>query len=52
MSIEDEIADLEAKLTGDLLKDSIIRDKIHQLEMKKNGATCSVDDPDCEACGS
>jgi len=51
-SLKVQIAELRATLTGDMMKDMDIKDKIHALEMEDKGATCSVDDPDCEACGS
>ena len=52
MIIEEQIKELESKLTGDMMKDMDIKDQIHMLKMKIAGTICSVDDPDCEACGS
>jgi len=52
MTNAEKIAQLEASLTGDMMKDMDIRQEIHDLEMIDKGITCSIDDPDCEACGS
>ncbi len=50
--IQAQIKELKSQLTGDMMKDMDIRDQIHELEMKEKGVTCSLDDPECEACGS
>ena len=47
-----EIAALESQLTGDMMRDMEIREKIHKLKMKQTGTTCSIDNPECENCGS
>ena len=52
MTNAEKIAELEASLTGDMMKDMDIRQEIHDLEMSEKDVTCSIDDPDCEACGS
>ena len=52
MTNEEKIAQLEASLTGDMIKDMDIRQEIHDLEMSEKGVSCSIDDPECEACGS
>ena len=52
MTNAEKIAQLEASLTGDMMKDMDIRQEIHDLEMSEKGITCSIDDPECEACGS
>ena len=49
MTNEEKIAQLEASLTGDMIKDMDIRQEIHDLEMSEKGITCSIDDPECEA---
>lgn len=51
-TIEEQIKELEDSLTGDMMSDMEIKDKIHALNMESKGVSCSVDDPDCEACGS
>ena len=52
MTYEEKIAELEAQLTGDIFKDMDIMDQIHRLKLKYVGGTCSIDDPECEACRS
>jgi len=47
-----KIADLEASLTGDMMKDMDIKDQIHKLKLEEAGGSCDIDGPDCEACGS
>ncbi len=32
-------------------KDMDIKDEIHRLKLECVGSTCSIDDPECEACG-
>ena len=51
-TIKERIEELRAQLSGDMIKDMDIKDEIHDLEMEDKGATCSIDDPECEACGS
>ena len=50
MTKEEEIADLESQLTGDMFID--LKDEIHRLKLECVGGSCSIDDPDCEAYGS
>jgi hypothetical protein len=52
MTREEEIADLESQLTGDMFKDMDIKDQIHKLKLEEAGGSCDIDDPECEACGS
>ena len=52
MTKAEKKAQLEASLTGDMFADMDIRQEIHDLEMSEKGITCSIDDPECEACGS
>jgi len=50
--IKDRISELENSLTGDMMIDMEIKDKIHKLEMSEKGVVCSVEDTECIACGS
>ena len=52
MDIKQQIKELEQKLTGELLKDLEIRDKIHQLEMKLNNVKPTDSHFECVGCGS
>jgi hypothetical protein len=52
MTKEEEIADLESQLTGDMFADMDIKDEIHRLKLECVGGSCSIDDLGCEACGS
>ena len=52
MTREEEIIKLESQLTGDMFTDMSIKEKIHKLKLEEAGGTCSIDDPECEACGS
>lgn len=47
-----EIAELEAKLTGDMFSDMEIKDQIHNLEMKLHGVKPMDSHFDCVGCGS
>ena len=47
-----QIETLELKLTGDMIKDMEIKDKIHNLKMKLNGIRPSDSYIDCIGCGS
>lgn len=51
-TLEQEIASLEAQLSGDMFKDMEIRDKIHNLKMKLNGTKPMDSSIDCVGCGS
>ena len=50
--LEVKIADLEKQLTGDMFKDMVIRDEIHNLEMKIKGVKPEDSHFDCIGCGS
>lgn len=50
--IEEEIRKLEAQLTGDMLLDMEIRDKIHNLKMALNGVKPQNSEIECVGCGS
>lgn len=50
--INKEIKDLEKQLTGDMIKDFEIKDKIHNLQMKLNGTKPVDSHIDCIGCGS
>ena len=52
MTYEDQSAELEAQLTGDMFKDTDIMDQIQRLKLEYVGGTCSIDELECEACGS
>ncbi|MFK7787332.1 MAG: hypothetical protein AB8B56_19570 [Crocinitomicaceae bacterium] len=51
-SLQQEINDLKAKLTGDMFSDMEIKDEIHNLEMKLNGVKPMDSHFDCVGCGS
>ena len=50
--IKKEIEDLKKQLTGDMMKDMELKDKIHNLEMKLNGTKPTDSHFDCVGCGS
>ena len=50
--IKETIKSLESQLTGDMMKDMDIKDKIHNLEMKLNGTKPTDSHFDCVGCGS
>ena len=52
MTKEEEITQLESQLTGNMFADMNLKDQIHRLKLECVGGTCSIDDPECEACGS
>ena len=47
-----EIAELKESLSGNMMEDMEIRDKIHNLEMKVNGVKPEDSHFDCIGCGS
>ncbi|MFY7990679.1 MAG: hypothetical protein ACOVO3_08090 [Fluviicola sp.] len=51
-SVQEEIAQLEAQLTGNMFEDMEIRDKIHNLKMKVNGVRPMDSHIECVGCGS
>ncbi|GHB40427.1 MULTISPECIES: hypothetical protein [Mongoliitalea] len=52
ISLEQEIEQLKASLTGDMFADMDIRDKIHNLEMVVKGIKPMDSSIDCIGCGS
>ncbi len=50
--LQDQIKELEATLTGDMMQDMEIRDKIHNLKMKLTGTKPMDSSIDCIGCGS
>jgi hypothetical protein len=52
ITLEEQITDLKAQLTGDLFADMDIKDEIHNLEMKLNGVKPMDSHIDCVGCGS
>lgn len=50
--MQEQIANLEKQLTGDMFKDMEIKDKIHNLKMKLNGTKPEHQSIDCIGCGS
>jgi len=51
-TLENEIKQLEGQLTGDMLQDMDIRDKIHNLQMVLKGVKPQDSHFDCVGCGS
>ena len=52
IEIKEQIVLLNEQLTGDMLKDMDIRDKIHNLEMVLNGVKPMDSHMDCVGCGA
>ena len=50
--LSNEIKEQEQKLTGNMLEDMDIRDKIHKLKMELNGVKPTDSHFDCIGCGS
>ncbi len=50
--INEKIKELEAQLTGDMFNDMDIKDKIHNLKMKRDGIKPEDSFIDCVGCGS
>ena len=50
--IHNQIKTLESQLTGNMLSDMEIKDKIHNLKMKANGSKPINTEIDCVGCGS
>jgi hypothetical protein len=50
--MEEQIKNLKRQLTGDMVKDMEIRDKIHKLEMKLKNVKPTDSHFDCVGCGS
>jgi len=51
-SKQEQIEDLKQQLTGDMMKDMEIKDKIHNLEMEIKGVKPEDSHIDCIGCGS
>lgn len=51
-SLEEQIAELQSQLTGDMFSDMEIKDQIHNLEMKLKGVKPMDSHFDCVGCGS
>jgi ribosomal protein L29 len=51
-SLEQEINELKAQLTGDMFKDMDLKDKIHNLTMKLKGVRPMDSSVECVGCGS
>lgn len=51
-ALEEAIAALKGKLTGDMFADMDTRDEIHNLEMQLNGVKPMDSHFDCIGCGS
>jgi hypothetical protein len=47
-----QVEELKKSLTGNMIKDMEVRDKIHNLEMKINGTKPTDSSFDCVGCGS
>ena len=52
LALEEAIAALKEKLTGDMFADMDIRDEIHNLEMQLKGVKPLDSNFDCVGCGS
>ena len=50
--MKEQIKELKRQLTGDMIKDMEVRDKIHQLEMKLNNVKPTDSHFECVGCGS
>jgi len=50
--IEEALNALKKQLTGDMMKDMVIKDEIHNLEMKLKGVKPTDSHFDCIGCGS
>lgn len=52
LDLNQEILELEAKLTGDMFQDMEIKDKIHNIKMRLSGTKPIDSHIDCIGCGS
>ena len=50
--LEKQLVDLNAKLTGNMMEDMEIKDKIHNIQMILNGTKPTDSHIDCIGCGS
>lgn len=50
--LQKELEDLRGQLSGDMMADMVLRDRIHQIEMELNGVSpsCGLDGSECENC--
>ena len=52
LSLQEELEQLQAQLTGDMFQDMDLKDKIHNLQMKLSGVKPTDSHIDCIGCGS
>jgi hypothetical protein len=52
ITLQEQITELEGKLTGEMFADMEIRDEIHNLQMKLKGVKPIDSHFDCIGCGS
>jgi len=55
MTLKEQVAELKAKLVGNLFVDAEIHDEIYQIKLKLNPEIAQhpeLDDDECIACGS
>jgi hypothetical protein len=52
MTKEEQIVELESQLTGNMMQDMDIKDKIHNLQMEIKGIKPEDSHFDCIGCGS
>jgi len=50
--LESQLVGLESKLTGNMMEDMEIKDKIHNIQMILNGTKPTDSHIDCIGCGS
>ncbi len=50
--LKQQIENLKSRLTGNMMSDMEIRDKMHNLEMKLNGVKPEDSMIECVGCGS
>lgn len=53
-ALQSQYEELQQQLTGEMMNDMPIREKMHQLSMEMNEVTpsCGLDGSECENCGS
>ena len=52
MTKQEQITELESQLTGDMMQDMDIKDKIHNLQMEIDGIKPEDSHFTCDGCGS
>ena len=52
MTKQEQIKELTSRLTGDMITDMEIKDKIHNLQMQIDGVKPVDSHIDCEGCGA